>query len=85
MSFSSFLQIGAFILFNAVAGTGAVKMTVLFEFISLFIYSMFVWLVILKMNPSPAVAWSAEIQYQLVTGGGCLIYLLWGNWRNKKL
>ena len=85
MSFASFLQIGAFILFNAVAGTGAVKMTVLFEFISLFIYSIFVWQVILKLHPSPAVAWSAEIQYQLVTGGGCLAYLLWGNWRNKQL
>ena len=85
MNIASFLQIGAFNLFNAVSGTGAVKMSVFFEFISLFIYTMFVWLVILKLNSSPAVAWSAEIQYQLVTGGGCLIYLLWGNWRNKKL
>ena len=85
MSLATFLQIGAFILFNAVSGVGAIKTTVFIEFINLFIYVIFVWLVIIRQRPTPAIAWSAEILYQAITLIFCLAYLLWGNWRCKRL
>ena len=66
MCIGSFIQIGAFILFNAVSGTGAVKVTVFVECISLFVYAVFVWFVIVMQRPTPAVAWTAEIVYQVV-------------------
>jgi Na+-driven multidrug efflux pump len=82
---SGFLQIGAFILFNAVSGTGAVKTTVLIETLNLLIYVLFVWLVIIRGRPSPAAAWSAEIIYQAVTAILCLFYFRFGRWREKRL
>ena len=85
MCLASCVQIGAFILFNALSGTGAVKMTVFIEFFNLFLYVIFVWIVIIKMRPSPAVAWSSEILYQSTTALTCLAYLLSGKWKNKKL
>ena len=85
MCVASFIQIAAFILFNAVSGTGAIKTIVIIEFINLVIYTLFVWLVIIKQRPSPAVAWSSEILYQGFIFLSCLLYLLFGNWRNKKL
>jgi Na+-driven multidrug efflux pump len=85
MCISTFIQIGAFIFFNAVSGTGAVKATVLIETVNLAIYILFVWLVIIRRKPSPAVAWSAEISYQSITLLFCLLFLLFGKWRNKKI
>ena len=85
MCAASFFQIAAFVLFNAVSGTGAVKMTVLIESITLFLYTVFVWLVIIRMRPSPAIAWGGEIQYQVVVLILCSLYLMSGKWKDKKL
>jgi putative MATE family efflux protein len=85
MCVASFIQIAAFILFNAVSGTGAIKTIVIIEFLNLFIYVLFVWLVIIRHHPSPAVAWSSEILYQGFIVLSCLLYLFFGNWRNKKI
>ena len=85
MCCATFLQIAAFVLFNAVSGTGAVKTTVLIESVTLFLYSVFVWLVILRMRPSPAVAWMGEILYQGVIIVLCSFFLAFGNWKHKKL
>lgn len=85
MAVASFIQIFAFILFNAVSGTGAIKMTVFIEFVNLFIYLIFVWLVVIRMRPSPAVTWNSEVIYQGVTVLFCLIFLLSGRWRKVKL
>ena len=85
MCIASFLQIPAFIFFNIVSGTGAVKMTVFIETLTLAIYSFFVWLIIIKMRSTPAVSWTVEIIYQFVSILLCAIYLKFGNWRQKKL
>ena len=85
MCAASFFQIAAFVLFNAVSGTGAVKMTVLIESVTLFLYTVFVWLVIIRLRPSPAIAWVGEIQYQIVVLILCSLYLMSGKWKNKKL
>lgn len=85
MCIASFIQIGAFILFNSVSGTGAVKMTVFIEIINLAIYIVFVWFIIIKHHPTPAQAWTVEIVYQTVTIIFCALYMLSGKWRNSKL
>ncbi|MBR2364429.1 MAG: MATE family efflux transporter [Lentisphaeria bacterium] len=85
MCIAGFIQIGTFILFNAVSGTGAVKTTVFIECISLILYVIFVWLIIIRNRPTPAVAWSAEILYQASTALMCLLFLLSGKWKNKKI
>ncbi len=85
MCIASFIQIIAFILFNAVSGTGAIKMTVAIETLNLVLYAIFVWFVIIKSRPSPAVAWSAEIMYQGVTAVLSFLFLFYGKWQNRKL
>ena len=60
-------------------------MTVFIEFVNLFIYLIFVWLVVIRMRPSPAVTWNSEVIYQGVTALFCLIFLLSGRWRKVKL
>ena len=85
MCMASFIQIVGFILFNAVSGTGAIKVTVAIETVNLFVYLIFVWFIILKQHPTPAVAWSVEIIYQAVAAVLSFLFLLYGKWQNKKL
>ena len=85
MSAASFIQCGAYILFNSVSGTGAVKVTVLIEFFNLLLYLLFVWFIVVKMHPTAAQAWSIEIVYQAVTALLAFLYLFYGSWRNKKI
>lgn len=85
MCIASFIQIGAFILFNAVSGTGAVRMTVGIEMTTLMIYVFFVWLIVIKNHATPAQSWTVEIIYQLISIILCTIYMLSGKWRNNKL
>lgn len=85
MSMSTFLQISAFILFNTVSGTGAVKMTAFIETVTLLIYVVFVWFIIIRNHPSPAMAWTVEIIYQGFSTIFCLLYLLSGKWKNRQL
>ena len=85
MNIASFIQIGAFILFNAVSGTGAVKTTVIIETVNLAIYTVCVWLLVIKMRSTPAIAWTVEIIYQGTCILFCLAYMLSGKWKNKKL
>ena len=85
MSAASFLQIAAFILFNAVSGTGAIRAAVTIEFCNLFLYVLMVWIGILRLRPSPAAAWSVEIYYQTLTILFCILYLFFGKWKEKKL
>lgn len=85
MSISTFLQIAAFILFNTVSGTGAVKMTAFIETVTLLIYIVFVFIIIVKNHPTPAIAWTVEIIYQGFSAIFCLLYLFSGKWRNRQL
>lgn len=85
MCVASFIQIVGFVLFNTVSGTGAVKSTFFIEFVNLVIYIVFVWFIILRSRPTPAVAWSVEIIYQGVTAVLSLLVLFFGKWQNKKL
>lgn len=85
MNIASFFQIFAFILFNVVSGTGAVKTTVVIETVNLALYVFFVWLIIIRMRSTPAVAWTVEIIYQLTASIICFAYLFSGRWKNKKL
>lgn len=85
MCVASFIQVAAFILFNAVSGTGAIRTIVVIELINLVLYILFVWLVIIRNHPSPAVAWTSEWLYQGFVLLSCFLYLYFGNWKNKKL
>lgn len=85
MNIASFFQIFAFILFNVVSGTGAVKTTVVIETVNLALYVFFVWLIIIRMRSTPAVAWTVEIIYQLTASIICFAYLFTGRWKNKEL
>ena len=82
---ANFLQIGSFILFNAVSGTGAVKVAALIETVNLLIYAALVYLIIIRLRPVPAIAWLTEISYQVIRGILCFTYLFSGRWRNMKI
>ena len=85
MCIATFLQVTAFILFNSVSGTGAVRMVVLIESTTLALYAIYVYIAIIKYQVTPAIAWTSEILYQGVTIIFCLSYLLTGKWKNKQI
>ena len=82
---ATFLQTAAFILFNSVSGTGAVRVSVSVEMVSLFLYTIFVWWFIIRLRVTPAQAWTGEILYQVVILVLCAWYLVSGRWQGKKL
>lgn len=79
------IQLGATIMLYIVSGTGAVKMVAFAEMVALFFYALYVWQVIIVRRASPAAAWAAEIVYLVFLGISCLLYMISGRWRNKKI
>ena len=73
------------IIFRAVTGTGAAKQALKIEFISVIVYVIFAYLVIVVLDMGLAAAWSVEIVYWLVLGGLSLYYLKRGNWLDLKV
>ena len=56
------------ILLSAVSGTGATKAAMIIEFITIFIYLTYLFIVVIKLNSTIEIAWCAEIIYWLLMG-----------------
>lgn len=85
MASSALLTAPAFILFNAVSGTGNTRAGFIMEMITLAIYTAAVYYGVIRLKPDVAVCWFSEHVYALV-----LICLTWwylksGRWRGKKV
>ncbi len=68
---------------NAVTGTGNSRITFLIEFITIVLYSIYVYLVLEKYNLSLAVGWMSEWLYWLSLFFFSFLYMRSGKWKGK--
>ncbi|MEO5595495.1 MAG: MATE family efflux transporter [Chitinophagaceae bacterium] len=68
---------------NAVTGTGNTKISFLIEFVTIILYSFYVWLVLEHLNLSVAIGWTSEWLYWGSMFTMSFIYLRSGRWKGK--
>lgn len=71
------------IVFNSVASIGRVKVLMIIEFISIFIYLVFCYFIFHSSYITLALAWTSEMLYWLTQGLLALLYLRFSNWKTK--
>lgn len=92
-SFASFyIILGAEILFsitiiqfNGVLGTGNTRTGLALEVVTLLIYVFSAWLLAIKLRQPIEIVWFCEYVYSIILGGISWMYLLYGNWRSRKI
>lgn len=68
---------------NAVTGTGNTRINLLIEVITIFLYSIYIWLVLKVWNLSLVWAWGSELLYWGVLFTLSFLYIRSGRWRKK--
>lgn len=81
----SLLQIPANIWFNVVSGTGNTRTALWIELLTLFLYLISVWIIVIRMQCHVAGAWSTEILYQVIMLGLVMHYMYRGKWKNRRI
>lgn len=84
MSALPFYSVGM-VLFNAVSGTGNTRTALVFEIITLVFYMAYMWLIIVHLRSSVALAWTTEHVYWGFLMVFSLIYLRSGRWKDKQI
>lgn len=85
MTFSSLITAPAFILFNAVSGTGNTKAGFVMEMMTLAVYTAAIYYGIIRLKPDVAICWFSEYIYGAVLLSLAWWYLKSGRWRGKKV
>jgi putative MATE family efflux protein len=73
------------ILFQSVSGTGATRISLTIELITLGAYLAFIFLTAYFYKTPLEVVWMSEWLYMFILGAGSLIYLRLGKWKTIKL
>lgn len=73
------------VLFNSISGTGNTQIALVMEFITISLYMLGVWIIVVENKSSVAVCWTVEYIYW-----GCLLvlsflYLKKGKWQTKQI
>jgi putative MATE family efflux protein len=71
----------AWILFNAVTGTGNTKVAMVIEFMTIIIYLIAVYILAIALEQPLSVVWFSEIVYFIFIGGLSYLYLKSGKWK----
>lgn len=71
----------AIIFISAVSGTGATRMALVIEIISIIVYMLYIYIIVFPLHGTLETAWFAEAIYWIVTGALCFIYLKSGRWK----
>lgn len=82
---ASFVFSFSSILLSAVSGTGSTKVAMVIEFITIFIYLAYLYIMVIKLNSTVEVAWCAEILYWLLMSLMSFAYLKSKRWKSIKL
>jgi putative MATE family efflux protein len=82
---ASFVFSFSSILLSAVSGTGSTKVAMVIEFVTIFIYLGYLYVVVTKLNSTVEVAWCAEILYWLLMSIMSFTYLKSKRWKSIKL
>lgn len=80
-----FLAVPAAILFNAVSGTGNTRHAMWLDFVAFTIYTLYVYIIIVRLRMDVAICWTSEHMYWLpllILSG---LYMRSGKWRRKKI
>ncbi len=80
-----FLNVGAYVLFQAVSGTGSTKTAFKLELIALAVYVAYCTVVVGILKADIAVCWTAEHIYATVLLGLSWWYMRSGRWKNRKI
>jgi Na+-driven multidrug efflux pump len=70
---------------NAVTGTGNTKVNLLIEFITIVLYSIYVYLVLEKWRLSITIGWMSEWLYWLSMFSMSYLYIRSGHWKKKEI
>ncbi|MDD2313454.1 MAG: MATE family efflux transporter [Proteiniphilum sp.] len=73
------------VLFSAVSGTGNTRTALRFEIVTLLFYVFYMWLIIIHLRASVAVAWTTEHVYWSFLIILSFIYLRSGKWKDRKI
>jgi len=68
---------------NAVTGTGNTRINLLIEIVAIFLYSIYVWQVLMIWKLSLVWAWASELLYWLILFLLSFFYIRSGKWKNK--
>jgi putative MATE family efflux protein len=71
------------VLFNSVSGTGNTQIGLLFEVITIAIYVIALWFIVIHLRASVAMCWTVELVYWGMLMVLSFGYLKWGNWQKK--
>lgn len=77
--------IPAQIYFHAVSGSGNTRTALIFEFISLTVYTLYIAIVIFKYRAPLSVCWTSEHVYAFFALIFSYAYMRSGKWKNKKI
>ncbi|MDR1518107.1 MAG: MATE family efflux transporter [Dysgonamonadaceae bacterium] len=79
-----FFAVGA-VMFNAVSGTGNTRTALVFELITLTVYTVYVWWIVWHLRSAVALAWTSEHLYWGIIALFSLFYLRGGTWKKKQI
>ncbi len=85
MCSSYFLNVGGYVLFQAVSGTGSTKTAFKLELIALAVYIAYCTIVVGIIKADIAICWTAEHVYATVLLGCSWYYMHSGRWKNRKI
>lgn len=85
INFAAFLLSTAFILFNAVSGTGKTNISFRIEVLVVAIYITYTWLMVMVFKENIIVVWVSECLYAFLLAMFSFLYLKWGKWQESRI
>lgn len=75
----------AFILFNAVSGTGKTNISFRIEVVVVILYLTYTWFIVMVLKSNIIVVWISECFYAFLLALFSYLYLRYGKWRESKV
>ena len=82
---NTMIQTGAYIVYNAVSGTGNTRVALLIELIATVVYGVAIYIVVIVLRSSVALCWLCDSTYALTIGLASYLYLWSGRWKNRRV
>ena len=82
---NTMIQTGAYIVYNAVSGTGNTRVALLIELIATVVYGVAIYIVVIVLRSSVALCWLCDSTYALTIGLASFLYLWSGRWKNRRV
>lgn len=82
---NTLIQTGAYIVYNAVSGTGNTRVALLIELIATVVYGVAIYIVVIVLRSSVALCWLCDSTYALTIGLASFLYLWSGRWKNRRI